>query len=214
MGEIVGRPMFLQYENRTSGALMTVISGFSQTITIIACGIPAAIFFFFYSSLIMHHEYKYYTYFCLFWFVFFLFIYIQLPEITKWLSNKKITKNIRKELQLVSELSLMRLLIILGYSFVRYVVFCLQFYFLLFFCQVYITPLEALLAITLNYLFVTITPSISFSEVAIRASYAVFFIGFFSSNTIGIASAGVLLWFINFIAPMLIGSIFFAKTKV
>ena len=214
IGEIVGRPLFLQHENRASGALMTVISGFSQTITIIACGIPAAVFFFFHAAPATHHEYKFYIYFCGFWLLFFLLIYVQLPNIAKWLSSKKITKSIHKELLLVSELSLMQLLTALGYSLVRYAVFCLQFYFLLFFCQVYITPLQALVAITLNYLFVTITPTISFSEAAVRASSAVFFIGFFSDNTLGIASAGILLWLINFITPMLVGSVFFAKTKV
>lgn len=214
IGEIVGRPLFLQHENRASGALMTIISSFSQTITIVACGIPGTVFFFFYSSLITHHEYKFYTYFCVFWLFFFLLIYMQLPNIAKRLSGKKIAKSIRKELLLVSEIPLTSLLTALGYSFVRYVVFCVQFYFLLFFCQVHITPLQALVAITLNYLFVTITPTISFSEAAVRASYAVFFIGFFSDNTLGIASAGILLWVINFIVPMLVGSVFFAKTKV
>ncbi len=213
IGEIIGRPLFLKQENRVSGALMTLVSSFSQTITIVSCGIPSALFFFFYTAQSSLSSYKLYTYICMGWLILFLVVYMYLPRISGWLSKKSIAKRIQKELDVISGLSYKQLLVTLIYSLIRYIIFCLQLYFLLFFCGVYISPSEALLCITLNYLFVTITPSVSFSEAAVRASYAVFFIGFYSNNVIGIASAGILLWFINFIIPMLIGSIFFARTR-
>jgi hypothetical protein len=214
IGEIIGRPMLLKPENRISGGIMTAISGFSQTITIIACGIPPAVFFFFYHSQAFGNEYKYYTYFCIFWLAVFLLIYSALPRIAKKFAGKNLFKKLKKELLTISKMPVKKLFYLLGFCFVRYFIFCLQFYFLLFFCNVYVTPFEAFIGISLNYLFITITPSMSFSEVVIRASYAVFFIGFFSENTIGIATAGILLWIINFILPMIAGSFFFAKTKV
>ena len=214
IGELVGRPMFLKPENRLAAVLMTILNGFSQTIIIVACGIPSAVFFFFYFLREKSSEYQLYTWLCIFWFAIFLLIYIQLPKISHWLSKKKFSEEIRKYLNLISEISVNRLLILLVYSFVRYVVFCLQFYFILFFCGVEISLFEAAITITLYYLLITLTPSFSFSEAAVRVSFAVFFIGFFSDNMIGIASAGLLLWIINFALPMLAGSVFFAKTKI
>jgi len=39
-------------------------------------------------------------------------------------------------------------------------------------------------------------------------------VGMFSANTVGIALAGVLVWFLNAVIPMLVGSVFFSKTKI
>jgi len=214
IGELVGRPMFLKPENRLAAVLMTILNGFSQTIVIVACGIPSAVFFFFYFLRENSSEYRLYTWICIVWFALFLLTYILLPKIARWISKKKFFEKIHKYLNLISGISAKRLLVLLIYSLVRYVVFCLQYYFILFFCGVEIPPFEAAIAITLNYLLITITPSFSFSEAAVRVSFAVFFFGFFSDNMIGIASAGLLLWIINFALPMLVGSVFFAKSKI
>jgi hypothetical protein len=206
IGEIIGRPLFLKAENRLAAAMMTVINGFSQTITIVACGIPSAVFFFFYFFADNQPEYRQYTLFCAFFMIVFLLIYIALPKIARWFNNRP--------LKIIAETSVKKLLVLLIYSVLRYAVFCLQFYFILFLCGVSLSPFEAMLAITLNYLFITITPSFSVSEAVIRVSYAVYFIGFFSGNVVGIACAGLLLWIINFVLPMLAGMVFLAKSKI
>jgi hypothetical protein len=214
IGELLGRSLFLKSENRISGILMAGVGGFAQTIVIVACGIPSAIFFFFNTTAFSENSYKYYTYFCLFWLISFLFFYAELPGFCRWLSQKKMARKLKTELETISEVPVRNLMLVLFYSLVRYVIFCFQLYFLLFFCGISISPIQALIAITLNYLFVAITPSIAFSESAIRSSFAILFIGYYSTNTIGVASAGVLLWMLNFVIPMIIGSFFFAKTKI
>jgi len=230
IGELVGRPVFLKPENRVSAALMTFLNGFSQTIIIVACGIPSAVFFFFYFLRENSGEFQLYTWLCVIFLVVFLLIYLLLPKISRWLLKplnplkgtwrryfrKSPLQGVggKKALQTISEISVSRLLILLLFSFVRYVVFCLQFYFMLFFCGVEISLFEATITTTLYYLFITITPSFSVSEAVVRVSFAVFLIGFFSDNLIGIASAGLLLWVINFALPMLVGTVFFAKSKI
>jgi hypothetical protein len=72
---------------------------------------------------------------------------------------------------------------------------------------------QALIAIPTNYLFVTFTPSVAFSEAAVRSSYAVLVIGFFSSNIVGIALAGMCIWMINFVIPMMVGSIIMVRNR-
>ena len=75
------------------------------------------------------------------------------------------------------------------------------------FFGVNLAPIQALIAIPANYLFVTYTPSIAFSEAAVRSSYAILFIGAFSTQLVGIALAGVCIWVVNFILPLFLGSI-------
>lgn len=214
IGELVGRPLFLKKENRKSAALMTVINGFSQTITIVACGIPAAFLFFFQTDLHFSHQYQQYTYFVLFLLLFLLLFYYRISHISAWLSKKNIAEKIRSALESVSHISFYKLSMALVFSFLRYFVFCLQYYFLLLFFSVEISIFHASIAIFLYYLCVTITPSMAFSELGIRVSYAILLLGYFSDNTIGIGAAGMLLWLINFVVPMLIGSLYFAKIKI
>ena len=95
----------------------------------------------------------------------------------------------------------------MGVSFIRYAVFCIQFYFMIRFFSIELTPWQALIAIPTSYLFVTFTPSLAFSEAAIRSSYAVLIIGTFSGQVVNIALAGVCIWVINFVIPMLAGSV-------
>ena len=66
---------------------------------------------------------------------------------------------------------------------------------------------QALVAIPTNYLFVTFTPSLAFSEATVRSSFAVLTIGAFSGQTVNIALAGMCIWMLNFVVPMLIGSV-------
>ena len=92
-------------------------------------------------------------------------------------------------------------------SAIRYLIYSSQFYAMLLFMDVSITPLQALLSIPTIYLFVTYTPSFAFSEAMVRGSYAILILSAISTNEAGMALAGILLWCINYCLPMLIGSI-------
>ena len=70
---------------------------------------------------------------------------------------------------------------------------------------------QALIAIPTNYLFVTFTPSLAFSEAAVRSSFAMLTIGAFSGQTVSIALAGMCIWIINFVFPMLAGTVLMVK---
>lgn len=91
--------------------------------------------------------------------------------------------------------------------------YCSQYYFLLRFFDVELSVTDAAMILPLNYLMVSVTPTIAFSELGVRGSYAVLFIGAFASNTVGAALAGMSVWFINYVIPMMVGSIFVGKMK-
>lgn len=93
------------------------------------------------------------------------------------------------------------------YSLLRYGVYCLQYFFMLRFFDVQIDTLTALMLIPINYLAVSITPSIAFAEIGIRGSIATALLGIFTPNTVGVALAAISVWFINYVCPMLAGSL-------
>jgi hypothetical protein len=72
---------------------------------------------------------------------------------------------------------------------------------------------QAFPAIASEYLFLMFTPSFAFSELALRGSYAVFFIGAYSGLTINILLAGMGIWVVNMAIIMIAGSVIMVKSK-
>jgi len=114
---------------------------------------------------------------------------------------------LRRLAQGLSQFSVRAIWQVFTLSAIRYVIYSSQFYAMLLFMDVSITPLQALLSIPTIYLFVTYTPSFAFSEAMVRGSYAILILSAFSTNEAGMALAGILLWCINYCLPMLLGSI-------
>lgn len=73
--------------------------------------------------------------------------------------------------------------------------------------------LLALIIIPINYFLVSITPSVAFAEIGIRGTYAILLLGAFTANTVGVALSAVGLWFLNYVIPMLVGSLLLIKTN-
>jgi hypothetical protein len=212
VGEFPGRSIFLEEGHRLKGIALGVIGSFSQTFVILLGGIPAAIILL--SIFDAKNFNAIYLSVAIFFFVLFLLLYFFLPEICKKLSSYSFLHKIKNILILLSETSRIKLLYICGMALLRYFVFCTQLYFMLRFFCVDLNVWLGIIGIATNYLFVTFTPSFAFSEGAVRASMAVLIIKVFSGNTVGIAAAGISIWLINFVIPMIVGSYFLSKTKL
>ena len=74
--------------------------------------------------------------------------------------------------------------------------------------------MNALLSAMLIFFFITVTPTITIAEIGVRGSVAIFVLGLFSSNDMGILSATTILWLINLILPAIIGSFFVFSLKI
>lgn len=122
-----------------------------------------------------------------------------------WFTN--LLKSAIPYLKAALSISYPTLLQVTLYSLLRYGVYCLQYFFMLRFFDVQIDTLTALMLIPINYLAVSITPSIAFAEMGIRGSVAIALIGAFTPNTVGVALAAISVWFINYVCPMLVGSL-------
>ena len=206
IGEIVGRPMFLKKENRIAGAAAAVLNGCAQTIAIVGCGVPSL---FFAQATLSRNSIRLTTYMliCLGVCCALFYTYSYLPKAFRWLSKKKCAGNLADSFGIIAKTDKRTQYEALLMSILRYGVFCLQFYFMLRFFKIYIPAADALSVIPLYYLLVTVTPSIAASEAGIRSSYAIVCFSAFSPNTAAIAGAGFMLWLINFIVPMIAGSV-------
>lgn len=213
VGELVGRVSFLKNENRKSGITLSILNSLTQNIIMALFGIPACILFLLSQNEILNTEIVRYLFILGISLILFGLVYYNLPQLSRRLKLNRFSAKISSFSDCLSEYSITDLLRIMLLTFIRYSVFCVQFYFMLLFFGVDIEVWEALIAIPTSYLFVTFTPSLAFSEAAVRSSYAVLIIGAFSSPEIPIILAGVSIWIVNFVLPMLAGSVIMIKSK-
>ena len=209
VGELVGRIAFLSAGNRKVGVLYVLLNSLSQNIVLICFGLVSAYFYF----LTTHHQLGFdqqvYLLILILVLLLLLGIYFTLPH---W-AGTKVWKRFLPFAQEIENFSFLNLASIFGYSFLRYLVFCVQLFAMLHFFSVHLDLWQAVLSIPTSYLLITFTPSIAMSEAAIRSSVAVLVIGVFSTNLGGIALAGICLWLLNFGIPVLVGATVLVRKK-
>lgn len=211
IGELVGRVTFLDAVNHKSGITLSVVNSLTQNIIMALCGIPACFLFLSITKGKLQPDTILFIMFLLMCILILGFLYLTLPHWTQRLKQSRFSKKISSFTECLTACKLKALFQILGVSFIRYIVFCTQFYFMLRFFGVELSPWHALISIPTTYLFVTFTPSLAFSEAAVRSSYAVLIIGAFTGQIVNIALAGICIWAVNFIIPMLGGSVVIAR---
>ena len=94
------------------------------------------------------------------------------------------------------------------YSFLRYLIFSHQFYFLVVLFNLQIEYIDAISAITSVYLIASIVPMLSFFDVVLKGSISVWIFTFFQIDPISILTIVSVMWMLNFAIPAIIGSYF------
>lgn len=206
LGEFPGRVLTISSANRLSGIALGGVGSFAQILVIVACGIPS-VYAFFSQSHAVTEPYKVLVgYIAVF--ILIIAFCLCLPKICSCLvQRKKWSGQLQSVLCTLASFGHLHFFGICLLSLLRYAIFCTQLYLMLCFFDVQLSAVQALVAIPAYYLLVTFTPSISFSEAAIRGSWAVITIGLYTKNTAAIVFAAVLLWFVNGVLPMLVGSL-------
>ncbi len=113
----------------------------------------------------------------------------------------------------MDEVSYPLLLSVSAESIMRFAIYSTQYYLILLFMGVELSPFMALVLIPVNYFLISVTPSVSFSEIGIRGSYASLLIGGFTGEPVAAAIAAVIVWVINYIFPLIAGTLFVARWK-
>ncbi len=98
-------------------------------------------------------------------------------------------------------------------SFLRFVIFSHQFYFLLLIFNIEISYINAISAIASVYFIASIIPMLSLFDVVLKGTVAVWVFSYFNTNALSILSVTTLMWIFNFVIPAIIGSYFVLTFK-
>ena len=115
-------------------------------------------------------------------------------------------EQLRRMFGALAQLTGQRFMKVVVISLLRYVIWAVQLTLVLRFCGVVLTPVQLLLAIPTYYLLLGVVPSVPVADVAVRGSLSIVVFGVFSPNTAGIAIAITIIWVINTLLPMVVGT--------
>ena len=212
VGEPVGRSMFLADGNKTKGVICSLICTLSQSFAtlffvciaiVLACNIVVELEQI--PQILLIRNIGIIAAVAVF------FLYLTIPF---WVGKLKLKseklQDIARAISLISYASLLKVSL---YSIVRFAVYSFQYYLMLKFFAVDINFYTAMVLIPINYFLVSIIPSVAFAELGIRGSSALLVMEPLLGNTLGVALAAMSLWFINYVIPMLVGSLLLIKTE-
>lgn len=156
--------------------------------------------------------------------LFFIVCIFLLPLLAKWIINRRKAKGHKIEnangertitalLCALAQFSPSEFPILVWMSLCRYIVYATQLLLVLIFCGVSLAPSQYAVVIPVHYLFVSITPTVAAADAAVRGSVGAAVFSYFTPNTAGVVIAAVVLWLLNSMIPMFIGSFMQKKSE-
>jgi hypothetical protein len=211
VGEYGGRVFHLMKADRIEAVLLTVVGSYAQLLITIMAGLLSAIWFIPYKiGLGPFNEIGALALgiLTIATCAFLIIMYLNTAVLSSVLNRLPIPDKYRHYTEVFSRHEPKTLLIVLLLSASRYVIFTAQFILLLHIFNVELDYFTGLMLISLTYLTMTVVPTIAITELGVRGSLAMYFLGTVSANTVGIFTASSILWVINLVIPALFGVIF------
>ena len=218
MGEYAGRMLFLQEGNRLRSISLSIAGGIAQLIITMLMGcLGIAYLVFTYTDTVKDMGLS------LFWLRIFLYgsimgtiltclFLFRLPWLIRLLEKLPGTIRFSRYISVLENFGVNFLLRLLLLSFLRYLVFVLQYILLLQVMQVAPDYWQSFWLVSLMFWVLAIIPSFAIAELGIRGTVAKTLFAF-SNNLVGVLAVTFGIWFINLFIPAFLGSVLILSFK-
>lgn len=221
IGEYGGRILYINPGNRIKAISLSIAGSISQLIVTVLMGCGGLIFIlltrqinaasvmglsFFWIKILLFisaiaASVLLFIYFRLSWLI---KVIEKIPPFTKYAPYISVLEHFHAKV-------LLRLLYL---SFIRFMVFVIQYILLLQVLNIEMTWLEGFWIISVLFLVLAIVPSFAIADLGIRGKFSVELLSLYSANTIGIIGTTFGIWFINLFIPAVAGSILILSIKI
>ena len=202
IGEYPGRALLFRNTGQhwLSATCMGMIGGYAMTTIIIVAGLPSVIYWLAPDSSLLWSIVS--ALICALAAIFALPALMRVLQQRNWKSEQS-----RLLIQSLAGLTPLDISKLLGISLLRYSVFIVQLLLCLLFCGVQLNIQSTIATLPLYYMLITVTPNVPAAEIAVRGAWAaVIFERFGSDVTAAAIISTLLLWFINTIFPLVVGT--------
>ncbi|MCB0536543.1 MAG: flippase-like domain-containing protein [Bacteroidetes bacterium] len=140
-------------------------------------------------------------------------IYFNLKTVLSWVSKFPLLRKITEKYPVEYEIPKNQLLIILGITLLRYVIYVCQYAIILLFFGVNL-PFSLLFSSVSTMLIIhTMFPSVPFIDLGVKGNALMLILRNLTANELGIILSVISIWLINIIIPAIFGYYFFIQTK-
>ncbi len=221
VGEYVGRVVYLEDGNRLRGIALSIVGSLSQIIVTMVLGIVGLIYIRFdVLSATRHLEGL-----SIFWLnglmyalsgctIIFILIYFKLSWLTQLVEKIPFVAKYTFYIQKLEDFHWKELTRILVLSFLRYVVFVVQYLLLLQLFKVDAPWWQLASMVCVLFLVLAVVPTIPIAELGLRGKASQLLFGLLSANTLGILFTAAIIWLINRVIPAVAGSLFILGIRI
>ncbi len=221
VGEYGGRVFYIEDGNRIKAISLAVVGSISQLLVTMLMGC-FGLFFLRYFSQFDHSIVSVLPQFwetvlmslCVGLTLILLLFYLRLGWLVRMMEKVPALQKVVKHISVVDEFNNLQLVQILSLSFVRYLVFVLQYVLLLQVMDVQIATWLCFCLMTIFYLVMAVAPTFGFIELPVRVSASWAILKLYTSNELGVGAAGLGIWLINLVVPAVIGSLLILSIKI
>lgn len=221
VGEYVGRVMYLDEGKRLKSISLSIAGSFSQIIITMVMGVIGMIYLR-YNLLLPQKQTEGLNRYWIDGLIYAigisatinLFLYYKLSLVVKFFEKLKILRKYKYLIEGLGDLHWRELTRILILSFIRYIVYVIQYLLLLQVFDVSTNWVQAGLIVCVMFLVMALIPTIALAELGFRAKASVELLGLISGNLLGIIATAGGIWLINLVIPAVAGSLFIFGMKI
>ncbi len=221
VGEYGGRILYVEEGNRIKAISLTIVGSISQLLITMIVGCIGLLFFKYFSqenvnvlSDIPSFWSNGLIYLSISVTVLLFMFYLRIGWLVRMMEKIPSLQKIVRHISVLDEFRDKQLWSILFLSFVRYLVFVLQYVLLLQVMHVEVAGWLSFWLMTVFYLVMAIAPTFGFIELPVRvkASWEIF--KMYTGNELGVGAAALGIWLINLVIPAIIGSLLILSVKI
>lgn len=220
IGDYAGRIVYMDEGNRLRSISLTIVGSMAQLIVTLSCGMLGLIHLTgtsWQNTPVFQGLSFYWIHGIIFitgiGVILLLIVYFKMNWFTQMFEKIPFVSKYRYLVENLENISHQDLTRILLYSFLRFVVFILQYLCLFELFQVDVPPVDAAYTTCVMFLILAILPTIPVADLGIRGEAGLHLFGIFTSNQLGIIAVTAGIWVVNLILPAIAGSLFIVGIK-
>ncbi|AFD08238.1 lysylphosphatidylglycerol synthase domain-containing protein [Solitalea canadensis] len=215
IGEFGGRVLYLAPENRIRGVLAMGVGSFSQMMVTNVMGAIGLVFFIGIFVPVSKVVLGAIAAAAILFSAGMILLLINIRWFYVILDSFSFLHKFKKNFRILLRYSKKELLTVFGMSFLRYIVFSMQYYLLVNLFIPQVTYPMSMVMISVIYMVQSILPTFAFFDIGIRGAAATYFFGFLVGDveTVNLLAAAFGVWLLNLIIPSLLGVYFVLKAN-
>ncbi|HMO62154.1 MAG TPA: lysylphosphatidylglycerol synthase domain-containing protein [Ferruginibacter sp.] len=221
VGEYGGRILYINDGNRITAISLAVVGSISQLLITMLMGCAGLLVLHFFShsgssasGVLPDFWGSVLIYLSVAVTVVILLFYLRLGWLVRMMEKVPAFTKVIRHVKVLDEFDGMQLLRVMWLSFLRYIVFVLQYILLLWVMDVYINFWLCFWLISVFYLVLAIAPTAGFIELPVRITACWTILKLYTTNEMGVSAAALGIWLINLVLPAIIGSLLILGKKI